>query len=338
MRVLTSGVDSEYVLAQLCGYLRQNRWDVTELDFGSFKGDPRNLIGNFKGEDTVYITSAHTNLTLRVAEVIAPKMPDLYPNYLSPLEIIRAVNPALSIYIPHDLLTPYGDTNLNEFRFLDLFDYVLAPTASPALQAALGLETKVVDAGWIKHANLNISSPRIRTAANDRPKVALFVSMLEHLRWRYGIEGVASYFAPLLKANVRIKLPAWSGVDKIEVALQEAGEAEVVPSQENSINLILESDIIVCNGASSIHAEAVLMGRPAICLLDDNGVSTAEQRSKLRDFPNIYFHDYRRRQDLSDSLLESLIATNEGLAPIKPFDFAIIERIIASSIPNFGSR
>lgn len=33
-RVLTSGVDSEYVLADLAAHLRTKGWDVTELDFG----------------------------------------------------------------------------------------------------------------------------------------------------------------------------------------------------------------------------------------------------------------------------------------------------------------
>lgn len=329
-RILTSGVDSEYVLGNLCEYLRRNSWDVTEIDFGTFKTNPRDVIKDFQGKDTVYITSAHTNLTLRLAESVVPMLPKLYPNYLAPIEFISAIKPSLSIYVPHDLLTPYGDSNLNEFRYLDLFDYILAPIDSPALQAALGATTKVISAGWIKHAALQMSEPLKTEQDNFAPRVALFVSMIEHLRLKYGADGVVDYLMPLLKPNVRIKLPAWHGVDQIEAALKARGQAEVIPSGSNSIELILDSDVIICNGASSIHAEAALMGRPAICLLDNEGISVSVQKSKLKDFPNIHFHDYRSQQTISNSTLESISANNRR-PPAPPFDFASIEQLILSA-------
>jgi len=330
-RILTSGVESEYVLSGLCQYLRDKSWDVTELDFGVFKKNPHDILQSFVGQDTIYITSAHSNLTLRIAEVLVATFKDLYPNYMSPLDIIRAIKPSVSIYIPHDLLAPYGETNLNEFRCLDLFDYILAPTASPELQATLGKSTKVIDAGWIKYAGLNTySNKSLQEENNTAPKVTLFISMIEHLRWRYGVDGFVKYFLPLLKSNVRVKLPAWEGVEEIESAFKAQGLAEVVPAMNNSIDLIINSDVVICNGASSIHAEAALVGCPTICLLDNEAGTVSEQKNKLKNFPDIYFHDYRTREPISDSIIESLKVKNKKL-PVKIFDYAVVERIIESA-------
>ena len=172
-KLLTSGVDSEYVLTDLAAHLRTKGWDVTELDFGQFKGDPRPVLDQLKQDQVGYITSAHTNLTTLVASVISPKFVELYPNYLSPLEILRYVQPKVSLYIPHDLLTPFGDTNLNEFRFLDLFDYILSPFPAPALQAALGKSVEVIQAGWIKHARRSADCVQAIQNSPTKPRVTL---------------------------------------------------------------------------------------------------------------------------------------------------------------------
>jgi hypothetical protein len=246
---------------------------------------------------------------------------------------MRLIRPKISIYIPHDLLSPYGDGNLNEFRYLDLYDFVLAPTDSLPLQAALGGHTRIIDAGWIKHAGLQLDRPRAVESGDSRPKASLFVTMVEHLRSRFGPAGVARYFAPLLTPGVRVKLPAWHGVAEIESAMREAGRAEVIPAQESSVELILDSDVVICNGASSIHAEAALLGRPAICLLDDEGLSPDQQRSKLQHLRNIYFHDYRRRQPIADEQLRTIAASNAGQHAAQPFDYGLVERIIETAYP-----
>ena len=327
-RVLTSGVDSEYVLTDLAAHLRAKGWDVTELDFGQFKGDPRPVLDQLKHEQVAYITSAHTNLTTLVASVIAPKFVELYPNYLSPLEILRYVQPKVSLYIPHDLLTPFGDTNLNEYRFLDLFDYILSPFPDPALQATLGNTVEVIQAGWIKHAQH--SAERVQAMQNSatKPRVTLFISMLEHLRWRYGNEGVFDYFAPLLNENVTVKLPAWRDVEQIEAIFKARSTAQVYPASGNSINLIAESDLVLCNGASSIHAEANLMGCPTICLLDNEAVTIEDQKKKLEHFPSVFFHDYRTRDKVPFQLIVTALEAGRK-TPAKPFDFGLIEDILS---------
>jgi hypothetical protein len=237
--------------------------------------------------------------------------------------------------VPHDLLAPYGDV-MKEYSYLDLFDHILAPFSDPALQAVLGSGTKVHTVGWIKNANKkNHTFPDqspITTNAPKSPtlKTALFISNIEYLRHQYGDQGVFDYFKPLLNSNVQVKLPDWSGVETIEALFQQVGNCQIFPSAGNSIELMEAADIVVCNGASSIHAEAHLLGRPTICLLDDEGITQLEQREKLMHFSNIYFHDYRKRKPLSLELLAS-IQKSKGL-PISPaFNFELVNSLIETN-------
>lgn len=332
--VVLSGVASEYVLGDLANYLRQQGHRVHEFDFANFKGDAVTALKSLDGSKCTYITSAHTNLTRAVAEVLVPLFATHYPNYLAPLEILGILRPRLSIFIPHDLLTPFGDNNLNEYRYLDLYDHILAPFKFPALQAALGAQTKVHTVGWIKHANINRQkyaenkfTNNEKTFKKSEPKVAVFVSMIEHLRWKYGDQGVYEYLKPLFNPNVQIKLPDWNGIETIEALCRKDNRCNIFPSKRNSIELIETADIVVCNGASSIHAEANLMGRPTICLIDDEFISESEQRLKLDHLSNIYFHNYRNKIPLSNEFLANIIKKQQPQPSLK-FNFEIVNAII----------
>lgn len=331
-RILASGVDSEYVLGDLCDYLRARGWSVEELDFGKLSGNPYEMLEKYHHAEAVYITSAHTNLSQRTARVLAPTFSNKYPNYLSPVEIIARIQPSLSIYVPHDLLTPYGDTNLNEYRFLGLFDIVMSPFADSALQATLGPGTQVIDAGWIKniHPTSNGRIDIFHNLSSGQPRVALFVSMVEHLLSKYGVDGVVNYLLPLLQEHIAVKLPAWRGVDQLETALRQTGLATVLPAELNSTSLIQAADIVICNGASSIHAESALMGKATVCLLDNEGISASEQRRKLEHLPGVYFHDYRDRTSIPEVTMQSLHNSKNAMST-RTFDYDAFEKLIINS-------
>lgn len=332
--VVLSGVASEYVLGDLAEHLRNHGHRVHEFDFASFKGDAVTALRFLADRQCTYITSAHTNLTVSMAEVLVPLFPVHYPNYLAPLEILGILRPRQSIFIPHDLLTPFGDNNLNEYRYLDLFDHVLAPFQAPALQAVLGAHTKIHTTGWIKHANIpeekdmgSEFSKNVKYSEISQPKVAVFISMIEHLRWKYGDDGVYEYIKPLFNSNIQLKLPDWSGVEAIELLCKNDDKCNIFPSKGNAIDLIKSADIVVCNGASSIHAEANLMGRPIICLVDDEGITESEQKNKLSHLQNIYFHDYRNREPLPKSLLLDMKERKKNQAELK-FSFDYVASLI----------
>ncbi len=326
--IVTSGVDSEYVLGGLAEYLRANNCQVHELDFGVTKHDVRPLLERLSSVAVTYITSAHTNLTSRMARTIAPLLVDNYPNYLAPLEIMSILKPHVSLYVPHDLLSPFGDANLDEFRFLDLFDHIIAPYDCPELQDQVGPHTRVHDAGWIKYqqgmADVQADIvPQTRTS----PRITFFISFIQHLKAKYGPIGIAEYFRPILKKGMRVKLPAWNGVEEIEDALRKHTAAEVVDSRCLSASLIAQSDLVLCNGASSILAEAILSGVPGICILDEEAEPGELKVEKLRGFPQVVFHDYRSGEEIPQVVLAQ--AHSQQLSKrLKAIDFAWIGSLV----------
>lgn len=328
IKIITSGVDSEYVLSNLSNYLRKKEYEVVEIDFGKFVGDPYKLLSKYLSDEIIYITSAHTNLSLRLASYLVPSFTEHYPNYLSPLEIIAYLKPILSIYVPHDLLTPYGDTNLDEYRFLDVYDYILTPYNDSKLQNIIvNKKPTIYEAGWIKFEDMCLD-----VYHNNEPiEIMLFISMVEHLKYKYGVEGFVNYLRPLLQPNVHIKLPVWNGMDIIEKELKNIPGIKVISANEDTINLIKRSKIVICNGASSIHAESALLGKPTICILDNEGISSEDQKNKLQHLPNIYFYDYSTKQAIPTELLESI--SNRNCKPLlKKFDYDFIDNIIRQSI------
>jgi hypothetical protein len=333
--VITSGIASEYVLGGVAADLRQRGLEVQEFDFGTFAGDARSSLSELRHRDCVYITSAHTNLTRRVASVIAPFLLQRYPHYLSPLEFMAILKPRMSLYVPHDLLSPFGDSHLDEFRFLDLFDHILAPTADPILQSRVGRHTRVHAAGWIKFRAGGLpadSAPRsaaLRTGASSQPRITFFISFVEHLMTKYGPSGIVEYFRPILTENVSVKLPLWQGVEEVERALRDQTPARVVPAECLSTELILRSDLVLCNGASSIQAESILLGVPAICLLDSEAEPRETKVRKLVQLPNLLFHDYETREPLPPELVQQALAS--GLPRrLKPFDPELVFSLISA--------
>ncbi len=326
--VITSGVDSEYVLGGLASALQAAGYGVHELDFGVIKHDVRPFLEQFSQAGVAYVTSAHTNLTSRLATSIAPHLIEKYPNYLSPLEVMAHLKPSRTFYVPHDLLSPFGDSTLDEYRFLDLYDHILAPFEVPDLQSRLGKHTRVHVAGWIKYrADSRDSHPDLSLGSATTPRVAVFLSFVEHFQKKFGAAGTADYFKPILTPNVRVKLPVWHGIEEMERAIRDRTNATVVSARCPSTSLIDQSDIVLCNGASSILAESILSGVPAICLLDSEAEPMETKQEKLKHFPQIVFHDYQAQTAVPSSLIDASLS-RKPTRQLTAFDFKLVERLL----------
>jgi hypothetical protein len=323
--VITSGVASEYVLKDLCRFLSNEGWGILEFDFATFTGDPYRELNNYQGNNIVYITSAHINITRRSSYVSAPFLLKSYPNYLSPLEIMSILKPSVSIYIPHDLLSPFGETSINDFNYLSLFDFVLSPYPALPLQLTVGEKTKVIESGWIKFA-----SPASTFFKKNKINIAILPSFIESLISKFGAHGTAEYFLPLLNEGVRIKFPHWKDVHLVEDVLGKFFPACLIKSTTNSTELIQWADIVIANGASSIHAEANYLGKPSICLLDSIGSSMEEQQHRLRKLPMVYFHDYRFRDKITIELFEELKETVRQPSK-QPFRYEVVSQILRNA-------
>jgi hypothetical protein len=332
--VVTSGVDSEYVLGDLAQVLRLRGYRVVEFNFGERLDDIKQQLRQLANESVAYITSSHTNFTLRTAQKMVPGFARLYTNYLAPVEILPILKPSISIFVPHDLLTPYGDSNVSESLLLDLYDHVMAPSNAESVQSQLKTGTRVHEAGWIKYQLCNSSetptmSPASETCSSSiRPlRITFFVSMIEHMRTKYGAIGLVDYLMPILNSGVCVKLPAWRGIEEIEAAIGERTTAKIIPASVNSSKLIQQSDVVICNTVSSILAESISMGVPSVCLLDNEGTEASIRLEKLADFPSIQWHPYFDRMGFPDGYLETL-AKSTLPRLIRPFDFDLLESLL----------
>jgi len=85
----------------------------------------------------------------------------------------------------------------------------------------------------------------------------------------------------------------------------------------------------VCNSVSSVLAEANLLGKPTICLLDNEGDDALVKQEKMAAYPELVWHDYFERSPFSSSMLECVAAT--PIVPkIKPFDFELVRTLVDS--------
>lgn len=330
-KIITSGIDSEYVLGDLSSFLRNRGYEVLELNFAkTTRSESENILTLAKTNPIIYITSAHVNYTSQAIEHTQPTMYKQYPLYLSPLEILAILNPIKSIFIPHDLLTPFGDNNLSETRVLDLFDVILSPTEEHtlSLRSALPTSTKIYNAGWIKN-HCCIS----KTPDQPKRKIVMFITFIYALQQTLGNKGVVDYLSPLLTKDVSIKFPNWEGVSVIEKLIKKKHPStEIIPAKYSSVKIIKEADIIICNGTSSIHAESCLLGKPTICLLDNMGLSLSIQYEKLKKYKGLYFHDYRNKQPIPCHIIKKLNA-QKNRVNTKTFDFDFVETLISNKDP-----
>lgn len=325
-KVVMSGVDSEYVLNELANFLRSRLIEVIEIDFGKVRGCVRVLLSKLSNSKTIYITSAHTALSLRSARVIAPLFARLYPNYLAPVEIIPILKPKVSVFVPHDLLSPYGDTNLNELKYLDIYDHIMATELTEELLAMKGERTRVHPAGWIKYSVQRQTYPAI-PLVNSEIRSTFFLTNIQHMQYKYGIEGFVNYLRPVLNHDINVKLPAWQGIEAIESKIYEITGANILPANIKSVDLIEASDVVLCNSVSSVVAEAYLIGKPCICLLDDEGTSAIDKKARMQKFTNIIWHPYQERAPIPPEVID-MACTMSVQRRVDPFDFRMVESLV----------
>jgi hypothetical protein len=328
--VVLSGAASEYVLGPLEQKLLESGFEVVALDFFRFKGDALARLQAIDGRSTAFVTSAHINLSRAVARYVSPQFHMEFPNYLSPLQIMATLRPAISIFVPHDLLHPFGTENLGELRFIDLFDYVLVPrgTSVPVIDSKS--KTIFIQAGYTKA--LGRSSPRKLFESEDEPKVALFICGLYELLDCLSDSQIIDYFSPLIGRNVRVKLPLNTNSSRLESLFEEKFPGSTLSGEVSSVDLIRQSDVVIANSVSSIHVEADLMGKPVVCLTDESRYDLESQRQLLSNLVGVLFHDYSSRAPVTNlmDLAENAKARGVSKTPID-FEYGLLLDILSQN-------
>ncbi len=317
------GEDSEYVLEPLYKYLTLHGYSAYELDFGisnlnSFliKRDPKKKL--------IFVSSAHPILSLDWAQTYLPVFYEKYKSYIGTLELLKSLNPYITCYVPHDLSSPLNEDHLKENIYLNLFDLYCNPLPYTCEYHGYA---NIIDVGWIKYQKNSKNQSDLKF--NKR---CLFISMIEHLRWKYGNEGVLSYFLPLLTEETSVKFPKWHGIDKLEKLFAENSPAKIIPAEENSIDVISNHDCIIVNGTSSIIKEAQLMSKPVIVLGSHEGFASYEHHlAALRNYKNITIFDYRSPNAIPYNFTKNN-TNSSSERNLSPFNFELfineINRII----------
>lgn len=316
MNILTSGVGSEYVLGHLSKMLRSKGHNVIEFNLLNFKENPYDFIKTLKSQNFSYITSAHTNLNYRLASHFSPMYAEEYPRLISPMEIIAAIEPNIAMYIPHDLQSPYGENNISEIDYLDIYDYIISPFKEDIIEKKLK-RAKVVYGGWIKSYNdikFSIKNSKIRNV--------YFISNFHFIRERYSPIKLASLFADI-KKHTYIKFPEWIDANKYETEFIKKG-FNIIPSRTLSTNIIKAFDNIICDNLGSIFAESRYFYK------------------KCYFFKTNIFLDIQKNFINSKDLLSNEIITSSDFAYLKStksvtnepelFDFELVESILNSSL------
>lgn len=74
-------------------------------------------------------------------------------------------------------------------------------------------------------------------------------------------------------------------------------------------------------------AEAYLIGKPCICLLDDEGTSAIDKKARMQKFTNIIWLPYQERAPIPREVID-MACTMSVQRRVDPFDFRMVESLI----------
>ena len=174
---------------------------------------------------------------------------------MSPLEIMRQLRPACSVFVPHDLEEPIRPY---ELAYMSAFDIYCAPSAQ--VNPALRHLCKIIPAGWVKHHHFDALTEEIKALVKSNGM--FFLNQVVTLMRAGGSTFVRDNY-PAIFSHLPVKLPAWPGCDGMADELRQMG-ATVLAPETNATKLIAASPRIYINALGSVVAEAKYVGTPVI--------------------------------------------------------------------------
>lgn len=261
MEFISIGYGGEYILKNLCVFLRHKNHTCYEVDMAD--ADWRRNYSFFQFTDPPTLLSSHhpylDKAAFRLHHRIDEDIEAL--NFF-----IRDLNIANSFWFPHDLIDMVRD---DEFGFLSLFKCVFLPRNDIELKDKLNLFTRVESLGFVKHIN---------------PKRVTLLSQnnIIFLPSEIGFYGrnpdlFERRFRPLLKLQPDFKILKCIGSDYLENIAKSYG-CFVHDSEIPASDLIDSASIVVTCGVSSIIAESHDL-TTVICLKD--GVHSEEYQNEI---------------------------------------------------------
>lgn len=267
------GAESEYVLNPLYSEMTARGHDCVELHAMPGRGIAAELAAAAAiDRPKVLITSAHFDWDARymMSQMEVPDCPAL-------VEIVSRLDPAYTVYYPHDLSQPLLSSESAKLRLIDLY---LAPSQMEHMFAPY---TTVRTVGWIK------TPPDLYTE-QDRWGRGLWLTMsLEYILVEYGTQKTLGIINDWLNEWLWIKFPPYPQFDEIEGVLNDRG-VNILDRNMTPPAAARHFDFVVTNGESSVVRESALMGVPTY-LVTDIGLFGDESRRNLwqfADLPNVH--------------------------------------------------
>ena len=289
------GFASEYVLHNIYKEMKKQGFNCLEIDALQIKNSKK-IIDSLKDKRVIFITSAHLLLD-------KINFTDFYPNdneFYSVLEIIKILRPIKKIYIPHDLTQPliqYEET------YLQFFDYFLSPCEP--FTSIYSQYCKTEEVGWIKY-----QPDQNKTKKPTNRAIWLLSDYILH--YKMGVEKSFNLIRPILEQGVAIKFPKWIGSDEFEKYYRKKG-INVYSASSNTIELILDHQIIITNGLSSTIAESYFLGKTVVNIMENSHYGN--YLGYLQElFPNLLYFEKIKDFDIKK------INKQNNPNILKPFD------------------
>lgn len=250
---LLAGFGSEYSLEPIARYLTDNGFSAVVADM------QKRPLPRLPAKPTIFITSQHPSCSSAIFRHHWGQSPP-YANYVGPLEIIRHLRPACSVFVPHDLEQPVRP---DELAYMAAFDIYCAP--SSRMNPTLRYACRVLCSGWVKHNHFDDLPHEIKALAEA--KGVFFLNQVVTVMHAGGASFVRANYPAIFSEHLPVKLPLWPGSYGLEEELRQLG-ALVIAAETPSTKLIAASPLIYVNAPGSVIAEARYVGTPVILVGD----------------------------------------------------------------------
>lgn len=310
---LFSGFGVEYSLGPLASYMKDNGFNVIELDMAKVQ-NAKQVLKGLKDKKLVYITSWHLFFDAKNFSAYYLTENEVF----SPLEIIDYLKPIKSFYYPHDIgMFLHSD----EWRWLDLFDAALLPYKNNDYYF-IQQYTNVYDVGWIK----KWKSINKRPLNYEEIKILYLPSNIVYHMNKYSIKEYGDMYKELLKRCDGVKFPSWPGIEVLEQMVKDNG-GKVIENEKTMFEVIEDYDLVIATGASGVVDEASNSGWPVISVLD--GALTDEEYKRI--IPNnelIYTCSIEKAVRFIDELRQNKRQLTQGKSKIEVFNVELVMEII----------
>jgi hypothetical protein len=266
------GIESEYVLGPLCREMQGRGHDCVEIFVIGGRDGEREMRALPTDRRIMLVTSVHFYHD-------RPGMLDYTgtDGCLSLFEVIDLLQPAATIYVPHDLSAPLLPEEMPALRKVDLYLGALES------ENAFARYTRVKIVGWSKY----------RKPAEPPAQLGRALWLFSDVETRIWISGLDATYGRLVR-HMRpwcaVKFGNTDIVKPLELRLRAAG-FNVIDSAETAATHAPRYHAIVSNGESSTVRETGLMGKPIYMLTDPDIAPESNMRRMFQflDLESIHF-------------------------------------------------